>query len=458
MSTHEPDQTSRMDALHYYFGLLDGVDASCVFLVLTEQPVQEEVAEAYLEATASESRRLRQHFRSIPGNLARPLWIDDSAFDVSRHVRPIHLGGGGTARDMFEYGSRWRNSGFTEDQSPWEVGLVDGLSDGTGAVLVRFHHSLADGAALHHEFTPIFDRSLGAAASPAGFPRDRRGIARRAVAERRSAAMQTARALWALPADLRKQGVRAQVLGSLAGIAAAPPAGRVDRSLVPGSSAMFTIPTSLWSARAREAGGGSNDLFLALAAAAVRTSGVLGDKPTYLTAMPISLRQAGAPVDGNETGVAFLALDGESSLLDDLRAVRAHAQAGKAAASGDANPIVERALDLLPGRLQAKLILRQWAKKDILATNVVIPEFETVFGVAINAITGMPALIGGPLGFVLVTRGDQRVMHVDVDRSLVPDDQSLFSCLDELLVDRFGRDNVGAIMGRPPERTVSCTP
>ncbi len=31
--------------------------------------------------------------------------------------------------------------------------------------------------------------------------------------------------------------------------------------------------------------------------------------------MPISLRQAGAPVDGNETGVAFLALDGESSLL-----------------------------------------------------------------------------------------------------------------------------------------------
>lgn len=171
------------------------------------------------------------------------------------------------------------------------------------------------------------------------------------------------------------------------------------------------------------------------------------------TLTPGSVRKA-----GNETGVAFLALDGESSLLDDLRAVRAHAQAGKAAASGDANPIVERALDLLPGRLQAKLILRQWAKKDILATNVVIPEFETVFGVAINAISGMPALIGGPLGFVLVTRGDQRVMHVDVDRSLVPDDQSLFSCLDELLVDRFGRDNVGAIMGRPPERTVSCTP
>ncbi len=40
--------------------------------------------------------------------------------------------------------------------------------------------------------------------------------------------------------------------------------------------------------------------------------------------------------------------------------------------------------------------------EDIPATNVVIPEFETVFGVAINAITGMPALIGGPLGFVLV--------------------------------------------------------
>src|SRR5919112_4308240 len=60
--------------------------------------------------------RYRQRVRHVPGNLARPVWVDDGDFDVAFPDRPL-----------------------------WEVYLVEGLSDDRFAVITKTHQAMVDG-------------------------------------------------------------------------------------------------------------------------------------------------------------------------------------------------------------------------------------------------------------------------------------------------------------------------
>ena len=46
--------------------------------------------------------RLRQRVQPVPGNLAPPMWVDDTAFDIRYHVRHIALPKPGSMRQLLD--------------------------------------------------------------------------------------------------------------------------------------------------------------------------------------------------------------------------------------------------------------------------------------------------------------------------------------------------------------------
>jgi hypothetical protein len=90
-------------------------------------------------------------FRQRPVDPAHPLglphWEDDPRFALGRHVRRVRLPEPGDDAVLQRYIEQQIHRPFNRRHPLWEYHLIDGYGPGA-AVLARFHHALADGAAL----------------------------------------------------------------------------------------------------------------------------------------------------------------------------------------------------------------------------------------------------------------------------------------------------------------------
>jgi diacylglycerol O-acyltransferase len=98
-----------------------------------------------LEERISLVPRYRQKMRTVPGNLANPIWVDDPAFDITYHVRRSALPRPGTDTALLEFCARIQSRLLDRDRPLWEMYLVEGLADGRIAVVTKTHHSMVDG-------------------------------------------------------------------------------------------------------------------------------------------------------------------------------------------------------------------------------------------------------------------------------------------------------------------------
>jgi diacylglycerol O-acyltransferase len=90
--------------------------------------------------------RYRQVPRRVPGAIGTPVWVDDENFDISRHVRRSALPKPGTRRALHELVGRLIARRLDLDQPLWELYLVEGLEDGSVALLFKAHQALVDGS------------------------------------------------------------------------------------------------------------------------------------------------------------------------------------------------------------------------------------------------------------------------------------------------------------------------
>ncbi len=100
-----------------------------------------EMVERRLEAVP----RYRQKVRHVPGELARPVWVDDADFDVAFHVRRSALPRPGTPAQLTELVARLMSRPLDPDRPLWEVYLVEGLADGRFAIITKTHQAMVDG-------------------------------------------------------------------------------------------------------------------------------------------------------------------------------------------------------------------------------------------------------------------------------------------------------------------------
>src|ERR1700761_5823368 len=89
--------------------------------------------------------RYRQKVRHVPGNLARPVWIDDPDFDVAYHVRRSALPKPGSDTQLTELVARLMSRPLDHTRPLWEMYLVDGLSGGRVAIITKTHQAMVDG-------------------------------------------------------------------------------------------------------------------------------------------------------------------------------------------------------------------------------------------------------------------------------------------------------------------------
>lgn len=95
-------------------------------------------------AGVPELRRVVFH----PGRLAgRPIWVDDSAFDISDHVTEVELSPPGDETALLALAEQLLAPPLDRSRPLWRMWFVTGLAGGRVAVLVVLHHALADGQA-----------------------------------------------------------------------------------------------------------------------------------------------------------------------------------------------------------------------------------------------------------------------------------------------------------------------
>ena len=89
--------------------------------------------------------RYRQKVRRVPGNLARPVWVDDADFDIAFHVRRSALPQPGSEAQLAELVARLMSRPLDADRPLWECYLVEGLVDDRFAVITKTHQAMVDG-------------------------------------------------------------------------------------------------------------------------------------------------------------------------------------------------------------------------------------------------------------------------------------------------------------------------
>ncbi|MCE7006089.1 wax ester/triacylglycerol synthase family O-acyltransferase [Kibdelosporangium philippinense] len=89
--------------------------------------------------------RYRQRVVSVPGHLARPVWVDDPDFDLTYHVRRSALPRPGSDDQLHDLVARLMSRPLDPARPLWETYLVEGLAKGRFAIITKTHLALVDG-------------------------------------------------------------------------------------------------------------------------------------------------------------------------------------------------------------------------------------------------------------------------------------------------------------------------
>lgn len=95
--------------------------------------------------------RYRQKVRGVPGNLARPVWVDDTEFDIAYHVRRSALPHPGSEAQLTDLVARLMSRPLDNTRPLWEMYLIENLEpagrgkQGRIAVLTKTHQAMVDG-------------------------------------------------------------------------------------------------------------------------------------------------------------------------------------------------------------------------------------------------------------------------------------------------------------------------
>ena len=142
---------------------LSGLDASFLYmetpttyghvngLGIYERPSPDfdpfEVVRARFGSMVGHVEPFRRRIVEVPFGLDHPYWVDDPQFDLDYHVRQIGLARPGTMQQLGDQVARIIGRPMDRSHPLWEVYVIEGLEDGSWALLTKFHHATIDGAA-----------------------------------------------------------------------------------------------------------------------------------------------------------------------------------------------------------------------------------------------------------------------------------------------------------------------
>ncbi|MEZ5180129.1 MAG: wax ester/triacylglycerol synthase family O-acyltransferase [Acidimicrobiales bacterium] len=383
---------------------LSGEDAGFLSMELPEQPMNT-MAVAVLRSdgpplTLADVRRhlqgrlpqlpsFRWRIVRVPFGLHHPVCVDDPDFDLDFHLRSAVLEGAGDDAELDALFARIAERHLDRRHPLWQVTLVDGLQGGRQALILKYHHCLADGVAAFTTFSRVFsDAELPALPgvgpfAPTRLPR-RGHLVVDAVADH-------ARSLRGLPALIgrTRRGTAALKARRAAAAVAVPDfkgdapwcelndAFSVDRAY-----ARVALPLDGVKAIKDRAGVTLNDVVLAIVAGALRTyladRGGLPERP-LLASVPVSFEAPDAPTrqSGNRfwSFTTSLATDVDDP-AERLAAIGARAAEAKAQLSALGVDLVPAWLEHVPPFVAdpgaRALVERLRAEREAVDVNVLV--------------------------------------------------------------------------------------
>ena len=283
--------------------------------------------------------RLRQRLVHTRVGCGRPIWIDDAGFDLARHVDTVACPAPGDEQALLAVAATVIDVRLPADRPLWRLTFVSDVDRDRSALIIAFHHVLADGIGGLAVLANLVDGAP--ITSVAGFPR----LAPSARELARDATRTRVAALTRLPANLRR--IRSAIT-QLRPAAAAHPA-RCSLNRPTGSRRKFAVARAdldgiLRLAHAR--GATVNDVALTAIAAALhtllRSRGESVDR--FVVSVPVSARQQTNATDlGNHVGVIPIELPAAGDALGRLDqiaiATRAAKETTRAASSALLGPM-----------------------------------------------------------------------------------------------------------------------
>ncbi|WP_157110310.1 WS/DGAT/MGAT family O-acyltransferase [Nocardia anaemiae] len=121
-----------------------------------------------VESRLSLVPRYRRKVREIPFALGRPVWVEDSHFDITYHIRRSALPAPGTDCQLHDLVARLASRPLDQSRPLWEMYFIEGLAEGRSAIFTKTHSALVDGETALEIGHVILDVS----ASPRGIADD----------------------------------------------------------------------------------------------------------------------------------------------------------------------------------------------------------------------------------------------------------------------------------------------
>ena len=91
--------------------------------------------------------KLMWKLKEVPLRLDRAIWVDDTEFDLRRHVHYASVDAPGGPRETARAVAPILSEQIDRRYPLWEIWFLAGLANGRVGVLMKFHHSLLDGGA-----------------------------------------------------------------------------------------------------------------------------------------------------------------------------------------------------------------------------------------------------------------------------------------------------------------------
>src|ERR671914_1715238 len=88
---------------------------------------------------------LRRKLLPVPGNISRPVWVDDDRFDLDFHLRQASVPSPGGWFELERAVGRVLSRPLDRTKPLWELYVFEDLADDRTAVLLKLHHAMADG-------------------------------------------------------------------------------------------------------------------------------------------------------------------------------------------------------------------------------------------------------------------------------------------------------------------------
>ena len=122
--------------------------------------------------------RYRQVVRFVPLAMGRPVWVDDSHFNLGYHLRRTALPAPGGEEELRILVGRVMSQQLDRAKPLWEMWMVEGLGDGRWALVSKVHHCMVDGVSGTDLLTVILDqeREPACRARSPGSPSRRRPV------------------------------------------------------------------------------------------------------------------------------------------------------------------------------------------------------------------------------------------------------------------------------------------